>query len=507
MKMRIINRSRASTLVVALLIIATLGMAIAGYYRDLIPKYRGTHQGTAWHEALHGADAGVDLVISNLNSWAGVNGDPGAYPWTTNGWSFTDATYATNGERTLASGSLPVLGGPNNVRLTKLAVDVYTRETIGTSPTYNPWFRVRSTARANLPDRYVPHDTRDTELRRMKLAAKTGGGAADPHVTRTVEVVLRPRYRGSRAITSVNNMSLGNSANWVVDSFDSQDTAKSNAGTSAGGIYPGSSSTKVQSNGSIASAKQNPSGTPYGPLISGNGAVVKGEVKTNGGDNPGTAAHENVSGSSGMDPSRILSDFSEDIPIPTAPTWSSWNYQGAARATYVTGTQASPTKYSITGNQGSFAVTAPASGTGYVQIIITGNLSTGNGGGAGITIPPNVHATIWVQGNIDFGNGRINSNAASSKVASRLTVHGVSTSAMATFTASGNCVQNLIFNGPNYSASLNGTVETTGSFVVKNFSISGGGNGGFHYDEAIGRNAAIAGWEVASYFDDTRSDL
>ena len=507
MKMPSILRNRASTLIVALLIIATLGVTIAGYYRGIVPKFRGTHQGVSWHEALHGADAGVDLAIASLNNWAATGTNPDAYPWTSNGWTLTNPSLASNGERTLATGSLASLGGPNNVRLTRLAVDVYTRETIGTTPTHTPWYRVRSTARADPPGKYVPQDSRDVEVRRMKLSAKTAAGADDPHVTRTIEVVLRPRYRFSRAITSVNNMSLGNSANWEVDSFDSQDTTKSEPGTAAGGVYPANTPSEIQSNGSIASARQNPVATPYGALIAGNGAVVRGEVQTNGGDNPNTTAFENVSGSSGMDSTRIRSDFDEAIPTPTAPTWTSWTYQGVSRTTFVTGTQAAPTRYTITGNQGSFSVTAPASGTGYVEIIVTGNLSTGNGASAGITIPANVFATIWVQGNIDFGNGSINTTAASSRVASRLTVNGVSTAANATFTASGNCTQALTFNGPNYSCTMNGTVETTGAFIVRNFSINGGGNGGFNYDEALGRSSGVAGWEVASYFEDSRGDL
>ena len=45
------------------------------------------------------------------------------------------------------------------------------------------------------------------------------------------------------------------------------------------------------------------------------------------------------------------------------------------------------------------------------------------------------------------------------------------------------------------------------SFVVKNFLINGGGGGGFHYDEDLGRNTPIAGWDVASYLEDSRGDL
>ena len=80
MKIHPIKKTRASILIVALLIIASLGLTIAAYYRGVVPKFRGTHQGVAWNESLQGADAGVDLAISTLNSWAGSTTDPAAYP-------------------------------------------------------------------------------------------------------------------------------------------------------------------------------------------------------------------------------------------------------------------------------------------------------------------------------------------------------------------------------------------------------------------------------------------
>jgi len=342
------HSQRGSVLLVTMLLVGILALGVVSYYQNLIPKFRGAYQGAAWHEALHGAEAGADYALSQLNTWAGTTSNPDAYPWTANSWTYTNASYATNGERTLAASQLPVLGGQSNVRVTKITADVYTRENFGTSPSLNPWFRIRSTARADLPGKYVSADSRDIQLRRMKLAAKTSTGAADPNVTRTVEIIARPRYTFRYAILTANDLSLGNSSNWLVDSFDSQDAAKSNTGTSAGGVYPGSGSAKAQSNGSIASAKTNPATSPYGPLITGNGAVVKGIVQTNGGDNPSTVAFENVSGSSGLDQTRISSDFNQDIPAPKAPVWTSWTYQGAGPASFTTGTKAAPTRYAIT---------------------------------------------------------------------------------------------------------------------------------------------------------------
>ncbi len=319
-----------------------------------------------------------------------------------------------------------------------------------------------------------------------------------------VEVIIKPRYLFDNAIVTMQSLSLGNSANWGVDSFDSSDTNKSDPGTTAGGVYPASAS-KVQSNGDIATLDPEPTGVTYGPLISGNGATVKGDVSTKGGDDPSTTTHENVSGSGGMTQTRISDTFDEDFPNIAAPSWGANFFAPPVGNTgFGTGTKSAPDRYIVNGNLGAFYVKAPASGTGYVEIAVNGSLKTGNGNKSVVDIPPNVYATIYVSGDVNFGNGSINSDSASSQVASHLTVIGTGSSG--TYSASGNAVQTLSFYGPNYAISFNGTVTTNGAVVGASFSISGGGNGGFHYDEALGKGGTIAGWEVASYFDDARMD-
>lgn len=490
-------------LIATLIILAILTVSVASFYRALIPGYRSVYQSASWQEALHGAEAGADYALQTLNGYAAGTPDPSAYTWsgtTTANTSYTPLSAASNRERTL--NTLPQLGGPNNVKLLNVGIDVYTRDTTIQN---NPWYRIRSTARADLPDKYVSRDGREAELRRMKLTNKNGT-LDDPYVARTVEMIVRPKFRFSRAITTVDSLSLGNSNNWLVDSFDSTDTSKSDPGTIAGGIYPASTPSEIQSNGSVATLAVLPTGTLYGPLISANGAIVKGDAMTVGGDNPSTTVHENVSGSSGIDQTRIRDDFDEYLPPVTMPSWSSWSANPPGNTNFTTSTnRASPARYILT-TLGAFNVVAPAAGTtGYIELRVDGNLNIGNGNGAQITIPPNVYATIYVGGNINFGNGLVNSNSSSSKVATRLTVYGVGTSR--TYVASGNAVQILSFYGPNYGITLNGTVTTVGSMVGRSFSISGGGIGGFHYDEALGKTGAISGWTPVSYFEDTRADV
>jgi hypothetical protein len=499
-------RSQAGgTLIVVLLMVAILALAVGAYYQTLVPKFRTTYQGSSWQEALHGAEAGADFALRQLDSWAETVHDPDAYAWSADSWSLADPLYPLNGARALNPAKLPVLGGQNHVRVTSVSVDVYTREAIAAVPTYRPWFRIRSTARADLPGRYIGTDRRDSHLRRMKLGAKANG-APDPHVTRTVEIIAAPRYRFNRAITTVAELSLANSNPWRVDSFDSSDPEKSEPGTIAGGVYPASRPDKIQSNGGIGSALAGADATTYGPLIAGNGAVVLGDVQTFGGDNPATTEHENVSGSQNMDQNRIHADFDEDIQPEPVPVWNSYVMSPNGTSSFAPGTVANPARYYVGGNLGTFSVTAPPPGTtGCVEILVSGHLNTGNGVNAGITIPPNVNARLYIKGDIDLGNGKINANASSSQVASHLSIYGVGPSG--TYVASGNNVQVLTFYGPQYDVTLNGTVETHGAMVAKSLRIFGGGNGGFHYDEALSHNGDVVGWRVTSYFEDVRSDL
>ena len=495
-------RRAGSTLFIAVMTIALCSIVIATYLQTLMPKFRSAHQAMAWRESLQAAEAGVNHALTELNTMAAANSDSSNYPWAAKGWSLIDALFSLNGERILDAALLPVLGSSSNSSVANLSIDVYTRQP--TAP-YHPWFRIRSTGQSALPDRLLSGDRRDGRLRRMKLSAKEAGKSS-PFVKRTVEAIVKPRHRFSRAITTVADLSLGNSSNWTVDSFDSSNPDKSDAGTSAGGIYP-ADPTKRLENGNIASARTLPAESPYGELIDGNGARVHGQVQTSGGDNPGTVERENVTGNFNMDQSRIRDDFDDYIPPPPTPSWPVSLPPPIANGSFLAGTESVPLRYTVFGNLGSFQVLpAPPGTTGYIEILVKGNLNIGSGNSAEIIIPPNVKAMVYVQGNVDFGNGMVNTGTGSSKVASHLTVFGLSTSPSASYRASGNTEQALTFYGPNYDVDLNGTVKSTGAMVSKSFRISGGGNGGFHYDEVLGLSGDIMGWVLVSYFEDTRGE-
>ena len=86
------HSQRGSVLLMTMILVGVLALSVVAYYQNLMPKFRGVYQGAAWHEALHGAEAGADYTLRQLNTWAATNTDPNSYPWITNSWFYTNAT-------------------------------------------------------------------------------------------------------------------------------------------------------------------------------------------------------------------------------------------------------------------------------------------------------------------------------------------------------------------------------------------------------------------------------
>ena len=530
-------RSQGSTTIIALLTLLVLTMAAIGVLRSTVPRFQVAHQTAGWQEARLAADAGIDIALERLNKNV-PNPSAGTADWT--GWMRTASTVATG--LTLARSSAGPATGVTATGNSLIASPTIYLDNVDVSPTngvraatdiqltalypssstsagaLNPWFRIRSMGTASLggPPR-AAFDKMDTALRRLSLRTMRPSLAANdvlatsivpfPNASRVVEVLCEPVTPFTRAIVTQDAMTLGNSNNWRVDSYDSGDANKSNNGE-----YPGSSSPKIQVNGDIASNKRNPDGSPYSPLIDANGALVMGNVSTNGGDNPNTSTLENISGANRIDPNRVDDQFDDPLlPLP-APVPSSYqikpNYSSGAPFA-ASGSAATDIYYRVSTTDpalGSFAV----SGTGRVTIFIDGNWSLGNGNGAFVTIPPGVNATIYVKGNVDFGNGMVNTNSASSKKPGNLLIYGVpdpnpdGTLPARTLSSTGNPEIAAAFYGPSYRASFKGTAEWYGSIAAHSYAINGGGNGGFHYDEALASAGYIRKFLINSHYEDSR---
>jgi hypothetical protein len=255
----------------------------------------------------------------------------------------------------------------------------------------------------------------------------------------------------------------------------------------------------AQANGNIATNAARPGNSLYGTLIAANGAIVRGGVATNGGDDPTTQAHENVSGASQIDASRIRSDFYREMKPFTRPTSGIFLPPPAPGQPFVAESATQPTQYLISQNLGAFTVAGPADGSpGGVIIMVNGDLDIASGT---ISIPANVTVQMFVAGNIDFHNNSINAN----RPPGQLQIYGENSQGdKRTLRAFGTASISAAFYGPDYDVNLTGSVDWSGAVAAQSFQMLGGGNGGFHYDEALGMVGAPISFRIARYVEDVR---
>jgi hypothetical protein len=237
----------------------------------------------------------------------------------------------------------------------------------------------------------------------------------------------------------------------------------------------------------------------YGPLIALNGSSVRGTIATNGGDDPATDLHENVSGATKVDPAQVRDDFFRNLTLFSRPTSGIFMPPPAPGEPFIAGTASQPKQYLITKNLQAFTV-VPESTTepGVVVIAVDGNLDVPAGT---ISIPPNIAATIYIRGNVDFHDRPINAGGKPEQ----LQIYGEdSLGAPRTLKASGKASINAAFYGPQYDVSFMDNVTWCGAVAARSFEMLGGGTGSFHYDEALGMIGAPIGFRIARYIEDVR---
>lgn len=547
-----------STLLVALITMAVLTTVAASVFLSSVPAYRGTYQTSAWHEAKLAADAGVDYAMAALQNTAP---NPMAYSWP--GWTLEDGTsnvpanYDGVRVHVPAADMLGKGDGTSKPRVTRVEVDVITRDT---NFMKNAWFRIRSTGLAEVNSSQLGLDKRDLSLRRMTLRKN--------EITRTIEVLARPVYLWEYALKTSGSMVLGGGSTWVIDSYDSRyplngldpygnpvtDPRSSNLG-----VY---SSNYSREYGNIASDMTRPQTSPIGMLIDAEGAVVKGEVQTNGGDDPDTETHENVEDAEGIDPIRITSEYDEELKIADRPLWDDdavnpitdptknppdvTHYPMSKMPTDGFITNVSPAAYptagetannpvtikigAANGNQkfGGFTVKNSTPGKDrFVEIWVNGDVDLG---GSTIQVEKGVHVRLYLNGDLNFRNRDINyvmeaknapeagkTPADYSNQPADLLIFGMkeaSATPAPKVDSSGNGHIVAAFYGPQYAGNLDGNTEIMGSFVLKTYNIAGGGGSGgdsvgagLHYDEALGVVGPVKSYKAVSYFEDVRRDI
>ncbi|HET6406603.1 MAG TPA: pilus assembly PilX N-terminal domain-containing protein [Chthoniobacteraceae bacterium] len=536
MKTQTSTRQSGAALIAALIVLVILTSVAASVFMSSVPAYRGTYQASAWAEAKLAADAGVDFAMSELQKCAP---NPRAFNWA--GWTLPASAGGGSvpqdydGERLyVAPDTTLVQGGDGSTkpRILEVRVDVMTRDD---NFARNAWYRIRSTGVADVPNAQLSLDKRDLTLRKMTLQKK--------QITRTVEVISRPVYLWEYALKTNGSMVLGGGTDWRIDSYDSR-----YATTSVNGIYAGSIARDF---GNIASNRALPEGTLFGILIDAEGAIVRGEVQTRGGDNPDTTVHENVEESQNIDQSRITDEFYEDLTEEPDPSWYVEDSGPTGRVDQ-TGDRTTTTIRSGTGLYGQYdyepyrvvidwnggqamggfevvndtASYDPTTGAftpgsdRFVEIWIDGDVDLG---GSQIKVQKNVHVKIYLNGNLNFRNRDINYISAEadrprySMRPADLLIFGkldAGSTPAPKVDSSGNGHIVAAFYGPQYAGNLDGNTEIMGSFVLNTYNIAGGGGSGgdslgagFHYDEALGVVGPVKSYRSVSYFEDTRFDF
>ena len=474
-------RSReASVLVLALFAIAIMSIFLASTLLTSQNEYHVVTQAASWQEAIHGAEGGVDLAMAALNSgqWANWQTASGVPPRTAPSTVTATAALAAPFPGTYNFQTVTLSHGGEGNQTVAFFVTIDAPTTLSTAP-YGQWMRIRAVATTTLPGSpevsLVPEDS---ALRRMSFFTNrdTGQPITTPQASRFVEAIAR-RNGGSHAIILQKQITMGGG---VIDSFDSSDATKSTLS-----LYDVN---KRQSHGDVAMA--NSANATFG------GANVYGNVYYNGQVPTGTT---NVHGT-------LTPAYTTTFDPVLAPSSSSWQptdptVTAITGSTVLTaGTQSNPARYKVSqlsvGGGQVLTINPPTGGgEGYIEIWVTGGLTTS---GSGIVMQmPGVHSTYYVQGDITMSGGSFINK---SNIAANLTIDGVDPAAGTTkkMTVSGSGDFIGVINAPNFDFTISGQGEYSGSLIGHTINLSGGA--GFHYDEALAK--ASTTYSVASWFED-----
>jgi len=386
-------------------------------------------------------------------------------------------------------------------------VDVQLWALYPTPSPYYRWYRIRSMGTCGIPKvaLFAGPSRLDNSLRRYSLRNLRPQLQGDdvgapmsvpaPNTSRIVEVLVEPLLPFEVSILTDGALELASGGAWRVDSYDSRDPLKSGAG----GRYPGIGDAKVQKNATVASNAARPGNSPYGPLISARGCTVWGSVATNGGDDPSTAAHENVDANVAIDAARIRSDFYRKLTPLTRPTSGIFLSPPKPGEAFVAGSQSRPTQYLLKTDLGGFQVVRESNAErSAITIMVNGNLDIATGT---IAIPEDTTVSLYVLGNVDFHDRPINAGGRPQQL--QIYGEGDHTS-LHTLSAFGAASISAAFYGPAYDVKLMDNVSWYGAVGARSFSMVGGGTGGFHYDEALNVVGQPIGFRVARYIEDAR---
>ncbi|MFZ5494218.1 MAG: DUF7305 domain-containing protein [Verrucomicrobiota bacterium] len=317
------------------------------------------------------------------------------------------------------------------------------------------------------------------EKPRAVALAQVGSGSL-PASSRMIEITLSRRSFFANGIVARDTVKFAG-ANTTVDSWNSD--PDNNPATA-----PVPYSAEVRADrGSIATlAIENTA-----MLV--NQADVWGYVATGGGA-PEVGTNGSIRGADTpadvmIDPARVTTDFSADLPDLAAPL--DGTPLAAVGATLGTPGEATRWRVANLSLKGNDTLTI----LGDVTLILTA--TTGDAlsvtGNASIIVPDGSSLTVYVEADLKIaGNGLGNRNTR--PVTCR--IYGTNTSAQAIHLA-GNGTLKAVVYAPNADVQINGNGDILGAIVGGKVTFTG--NAAFHYDESLAREEASAPFGVSRW--------
>jgi hypothetical protein len=431
------QRTRASVLIVALLVAALVALGLASMLSLNLTSSRMAKRSLHSFAGLNLAEAGVEEATWSINRAAG--GDSAA--WT--GWTQSaGSAWRKFSDFDLADGSAA-------------SVKVYVN---------------RSSPAVGVQPKIIT----------LAEIARTG----ETPVTKMLEVTLRRRSFFANGIVAKNNLVFSGS-NPSVDSWNSDpdnDPATPPIDFSLG--------VRVD-HGSVAS------GSDLADALKINHAHIWGYAST-GGAAPRVLSGS-VRGSTSpagvpVDPARVATDFNADFPAVTTPV-------GGTPIAMITGTTSLGTPGTATKWRCPAVILAGTDTLtiyGDVTLIITAPSGTDGvkvAGTASIVIPSGSTLNLYTESDVRIaGNGVTNGNIQ----ASSFGVWGTNTSPSGqNFDVVGNGALRSVIYAPNADVTVNGNGDIMGSVVARDITFTG--NAAFHYDEALAETGATAAFGISKW--------
>lgn len=493
---------RGSALIAGTLSIVILAVVAAQVLRNISAKMATPHRSGAWNEALTTAETGVDMTVADLTGLL-----PDVRLSTQDGFSLGAPSIPPNIITALSIGSGGInlsQGVPLSYQATTLThegegggqatatvtIDALPLSTLlGGAPLSlggllgtlsNPAtllsngpdlklvrLRSRGTVLLSGPPR-ADAERADTKLRRLSLRRDrtTGGTAAQPSVSREVEVVLRPVLPFQSAVATTGDFTA-NSGSAVFDSFNSLTSL-----TSTNGRYD---VTKRSQNGDLAIG---------GNHVTLNGTVY-GDVRTGGSS---LAPSNHVTGT-------VDNDYSSRLPVLRTPTWSPNVFTPAsitATTTVSAGSALLPARVKVGAVTGTLRVDRGLLGLGTaVEIWITGDVT------GGIEIADGVAAKIYIEGQVRMNAGRLVNGSGK---ANNLQIYGIGNDPASGARGLELEVSDLAaaIYAPTHQVILTGTGHFSGAIAGASFTAADAVK--VHYDEALALNVGpVLRYAIASY--------